>query len=127
MSRRGPAAVLRVHRDHCRDARGERRGEQLVRRRNQVGATEALGLVGDDLMAAVDSTSCLGRCRRGGLSRSCSSEGYLLLFSRGSDPYLALIVPDQAQVSIWRNYPIGSITTLDNLAYNDVVVLWWAT
>src|SRR5664280_441907 len=49
-----PAPVLHVHGNHRRDARGERRGEQLVRRRPAVGTAQALRLVGDDRVPAVD-------------------------------------------------------------------------
>ena len=70
-----PASVLGVHRDHRRDTRGERRGQQLVRRRSLVGAAEALGLVGDDRVASVDIDLVPERCCLcGGLWRSCSSE-----------------------------------------------------
>ncbi len=49
-----PATVVRVHRDHRRHARRQRRRQQLVRSRPLVASAQALGLVRDDRMAAVD-------------------------------------------------------------------------
>jgi hypothetical protein len=64
-----PASVLRIHRDHRCHAGRDHRGKELVRSGRLICAAEALGLVGDDDVAAVHVNLVLERVAD--TARSC--------------------------------------------------------